>query len=633
MKGDDESESVSLVARESVPGSYTEDQRGVSAALRETDYVDANVPLLSQFHEDAIAQAGEGLFQWLVFLVCGLCLAADAIEIFAIAYVLPSAERELCMDDSRKAWLGGISFVGMMIGGLLWGNLADKMGRRRILLSALLTNTIFSVITTFMPTYGLFMVTRLCSGLGVGGSIPIAFTYFAEFLLKKHRGRNLCWLLLFWAIGGVFAAVMAWGLIPRTGMVLLDLGRLHFSSWRLFLLVCAAPSLLSVFGLMFLPESPRFLLEVGRDVEAMFVYQQIFKMNHTNKPAAEYQLTELELPGRRAFHGIPPAANRTLISDFCFSLESFWSSFFQIFCSPFMKITFILLVVWFTTSFGLYGMGIWFPEYLKQLQVESYTADMTFETNHNVHNYVFNYSIENTHFEDCVFRNVRFSGIVLNHVLFSNCTFFNSTFSDVRSSRSLFSSCDFHRVKFVDTDFYESRFDNCDFSNSTTFLNRRTGCPIDFDINFQLSDVFVQNLFAQLAIIPGNIISSCVIDRFGRVRTLGISMFLTCGSVLLVWLANSRPSVITFQAIFNFVSISAWNAVDVITTESYPATLRSTAYGFLSATSRLASLLGVVSFGHLLEISKAAPILTTAGVILLGSLFSMKIPETKDVLM
>ncbi|KAM7315444.1 synaptic vesicle glycoprotein 2C [Ixodes scapularis] len=492
----------------------------------------------------------------------------------------------------------------MMIGGLVWGNLADKMGRRRTLLSALLTNALFSVITTFMPTYGLFAVTRLCSGIGVGGSIPIVFTYYSEFLLKKHRGRNLCWLLLFWAIGGVFVSVTAWGLIPRTGTTLLGLGRLHFSSWRVFLLVCSLPSIVSVVGLAFLPESPRFLLEMGRDVEAMYVYQQIFKMNHSNKSGVDYQLSELELPGRRAFHGIPPAVNRTLLSDFCFSLESFWSSFFQMMCPPFAKVTMIMLVIWLTTSFGFYGMSIWFPEYLRKLQSESYSSETAVEANHYIRNYIFNYSIENTNFESCVFHNVRFTGIVLNHVLFTNCSFINSSFSDVHSSRSFFRQCDFMRVRFVDTDFYDYRFDDCAFHNSTTFLNRDTGCAIDFDVNFRLSDVFVENLFAQLAIIPGNIISSCVIDRFGRVKTLGVSLFLSSASVLLVWASVTRSSVITFQAIFNFVSISAWNAVDVITTESYPATLRSTAYGFLSAASRLAALLGSLTFGHFISLNK-----------------------------
>lgn len=197
-------------------------------------------------------------------------------------------------------------------------------------------------------------------------------------------------------------------------------------------------------------------------------------------------------------------------------------------CTPFTKVTLVLLVIWLTTSFGFYGVSIWFPEYLRKLQSDSYSSEATIEANHFIRDYIFNYSLDNTNFEGCVFHNVRFTGIVLNHVLFTNCSFINSTFSDVRSSRSFFEQCDFRRVRFVDTDFYDFRFRDCAFHNSTTFLNRRTGCPIDFDVNFRLSDVFVENLFVQLAIIPGNIISSCVIDRIGRVRTLGISLSLKC---------------------------------------------------------------------------------------------------------
>ncbi|KFM64921.1 Synaptic vesicle glycoprotein 2A, partial [Stegodyphus mimosarum] len=117
------------------------------------------------------------------------------------------------MDDYRKGWLAAISFFGMMIGGLVWGTLGDKLGRRRTLVSALTTNAIFAVATAFMPSYGLFMITRLCSGIGIGGSLPIVFTYYSEFLIKRHRGRHLSWLLTFWGIGGVYAALMAWLMI------------------------------------------------------------------------------------------------------------------------------------------------------------------------------------------------------------------------------------------------------------------------------------------------------------------------------------------------------------------------------------------------------------------------------------
>lgn len=76
-------------------------------------------------------------------------------------------------------------------------------------------------------------------------------------------------------------------------------------------------------------------------------------------------------------------------------------------------------------SCRFYGMSIWFPEYLRKLQSESYSSETAVEANHYIRNYIFNYSIENTNFESCVFHNVRFTGIVLNHVLFTNCSFIN----------------------------------------------------------------------------------------------------------------------------------------------------------------------------------------------------------------
>ncbi|CAG0899082.1 unnamed protein product, partial [Cyprideis torosa] len=182
----------------------------------EVDFVDTEVSLLSQFHEDAISQAGFGLFQCLLYLVVGLGLAADTIEIFVIAYIIPSAEVELCMTDLRKGWLGSITFIGMMIGGVIWGALGDHLGRRQTLISALTVDAIFSSIAAFMPTYGTFMTCRLCSGIGIGGSLPIVFAYFSEFLARHHRGMHLSWLLMAWALGGLFTALMAWSIVPRT---------------------------------------------------------------------------------------------------------------------------------------------------------------------------------------------------------------------------------------------------------------------------------------------------------------------------------------------------------------------------------------------------------------------------------
>ncbi|PSN45332.1 hypothetical protein C0J52_18069 [Blattella germanica] len=169
------------------------------------DYVDSDVSVLAQFHEDAIRQ-------WMLMLVSGLGLAADTIELFVIPYILPSAEVELCIDASQKTWFSGITFLGMMVGSVVWGNLSDRMGRRRTLLSALGVNAVFSVIAAFMPTYGTFMTARFCS--------------------SADRAKYLSWLLTLWALGGVLVAVIAWGILPRTAHAQYQLSELELPSKR-----------------------------------------------------------------------------------------------------------------------------------------------------------------------------------------------------------------------------------------------------------------------------------------------------------------------------------------------------------------------------------------------------------------
>lgn len=53
--------------------------------------------------------------------------------------------------------------------------------------------------------------------LSIGGSIPIVFSYYSEFLAQEKRGEHLSWLSMFWMIGGIYASAMAWAIIPHYG--------------------------------------------------------------------------------------------------------------------------------------------------------------------------------------------------------------------------------------------------------------------------------------------------------------------------------------------------------------------------------------------------------------------------------
>ncbi|XP_037092099.1 synaptic vesicle glycoprotein 2B-like [Pollicipes pollicipes] len=601
-----------------------------AAPLADAAELDTEDSVLSQFHEDAIQQAGVGLFQFMLFLVLGLSLAADTIELFVVAYVIPSAEVELCMTSIQKGWLGAITFVGMMIGAIIWGVLSDAMGRRRTLVWALTVNVIFGIVTVFMPTYGTFMLSRLCSGVGIGGSIPIVFAYFCEFLTKARRGKYLSWLLVFWSIGGVFVAFAAWVIIPRTGVMVVIEERAHFSSWRVFLLVCNLPSILALLGLTFMPESPRFLLEAGREIEAMRVYQRIYKWNHSD-PCAQYALTELELPKQRGYRDAERAPSKTIMAGLVTALDKFWSRLSQLLLPSHRSTTLVLLFVWFMAAFGYYGLSIWFPEFIKMIKSRDYSTKATFVIDAQYEHNYFNYTISNTKYINSTFSRCKWSNAILNHVDFINCDIRESVFTDVKSSRTNFINSTLIANRFVDTDIYEYRFKNCTLLNNS-FQAMVPGCKLDFDYNLHYVDVFQENLIGQISLLPGSFIASYLLDKVGRAKMIAVSMLISSGAGFFMWFLQTKIGVIVFEAAFNMVFISGWNALDVLTTEVYPTNLRTTGYGFISSVSRVAGVIGTLTFGQFIEVNLAIPMLTTVAVLAMGGLAALRLPETKDVL-
>ncbi|XDV20319.1 hypothetical protein PO909_025668 [Leuciscus waleckii] len=108
-----------------------------------------------------------------------------------------------------------IVYLGMMVGAFFWGGLADKLGRRQCLLLCMSINGFFAFLSSFVQGYGVFLLCRTIAGLGIGGAVPIVFSYFAEVLAREKRGEHLSWLCMFWMIGEIYASAMAWAIIPH----------------------------------------------------------------------------------------------------------------------------------------------------------------------------------------------------------------------------------------------------------------------------------------------------------------------------------------------------------------------------------------------------------------------------------
>uniref|UniRef100_T1J4J4 Major facilitator superfamily (MFS) profile domain-containing protein n=1 Tax=Strigamia maritima TaxID=126957 RepID=T1J4J4_STRMM len=648
----EDSEEASLVGREATLAmtSYTEEgttriktvrivESGATASGEpisdgiEEATIDSS--LVTQFHEDAIRQTGSGVFHWLLLLFAGLGMGAENAELFVVAFLIPSAEEDLCMENTDKTCLAGVTFSWMLVGAITWGCIADRVGRRTALLVALVFNSTFGAIAAFMPNYGLLLLTRLLSAVGAGGLLPVIIVYYCEFFGRRDRGRRATWLLAGWALGGLFVALMAWAAIPRTGVALMEEKKQYFSSWRVFVLLCSLPSFAALITLIFLPESPRFLLEVGRDIEAMFVYQSVYKNNHINDdPAAQYQLTELELPTRRQLYGgFPPPPSRSVLADFVSGFEAFWSSIFRVFNPPYSHLTFALLLIWAFLAFGYYGVSLWIPEYMQLLRNEDYRSRTRVE-NHTIFpaHMIFNSSIENTEYEGCVFPKSEFSHIRLNHVIFRNSTFENCSFRAIESSRTFFEASVLLNTELTDTDFYDFRFQDCELIN-TKSVNTKGPCQLDLNFNFRLSDLFSEAMIGQAVLIPGSLVASLLMNTIGRLRVIGLSMFSTSICASAIWFLKTPTHVVIFEAAFNLAFLWGWIAVAILTAEAYPTHTRATAYGVLTGISRVAAVLGIVVFRGLPGLNLLLPSILTAVVALVIGILTVKLPETKDVLL
>uniref|UniRef100_A0A3Q3LYA7 Synaptic vesicle glycoprotein 2Ca n=1 Tax=Mastacembelus armatus TaxID=205130 RepID=A0A3Q3LYA7_9TELE len=590
---------------------------------------------LAQQYELIIQECGHGRFQWQLFLVLGLALMSDGVEVFVVGFVLPSAETDMCVPNSSSGWLGSVVYLGMMVGAFFWGGMSDKVGRRQCLLICMSTNGFFAFLSSFVQGYGFFLLCRLVAGFGIGGAVPIVFSFFAEVLSREKRGEHLSWLCMFWMIGEIYASAMAWAIIPHYGWSFSMGSAYQFHSWRVFVVVCALPCVCAVVALTFMPESPRFYLEVGKHDEAWMILKQIhdtnmrargqpekvFTVNRIKIPKQLDELVEMESesgnPVSKVFFRIKAEVSRTKINIICLIDVA---SVFGHHC--------------ITSGRRYYGLSVWFPDVIKHLQADEYASKVKIHNDERIEDFTFNFTLENQIHKNGLFINDQFINMKLKSVTFIDSTFRNCHFEDVTSVGSYFHNCTFINAFFYNTDIDESKLIDGTEVVNCTFTHNKTGCQMTFDDDYSAYWVYFINFLGTLAVLPGNIVSALLMDKIGRLSMLGGSMVLSGISCFFLWFGTSESMMIFMLCLYNGLSISAWNSLDVVTTESFPTVRRGTGFGFCNALCKLAAVLGNLTFGSLVGITKAIPILMASTVLVGGGLVGLRLPDTRaNVLM
>ncbi|XP_029514261.1 synaptic vesicle glycoprotein 2A-like [Oncorhynchus nerka] len=588
---------------------------------------------LAQQYETILQECGHGKFQWTLYFVLGLALMADGVEIFVVGFVLPSAEKDMCLSEESKGMLGLIVYLGMMVGAFVWGGLADRIGRRQSLLICLSINSVFSFFSSFVQGYSTFLFCRLLSGVGIGGSIPIVFSYYSEFLAQEKRGEHLSWLCMFWMIGGIYASAMAWAIIPHYGWSFQMGSAYQFHSWRVFVLVCAFPSVAAIASLTTMPESPRFFLENGKHDEGWMILKQVHDTNMRAKghPEKVFSVTTIKTV-KQMDELVDMGGDISTLRRYKLKLASLFhqvrSNFLAIFNPEYRRTTFMMMAVWFTMSFSYYGLTVWFPDMIKYIQKQEYASRTKFFTKERVEHVTFNFTLENQVHRQGQYFNDKFINLKMKSMVFEDSLFEECYFEDITSSRSFFRNCTFISTLFYNTDLFQNRIINSKLVNST-FLHNKEGCLLDFTDDNNAYMIYFVSFLGTLAVLPGNIVSALLMDKIGRLRMLAGSSVISCVSCFFLSFGSTESGMIALLCLFGGISIASWNALDVLTVELYPSDKRTTAFGFLNALCKLAAVLGISIFQSFVGITKAVPILFAAGALAAGSFLALKLPETR----
>jgi MFS family permease len=187
----------------------------------------------------------------------------------------------------------------------------------------------FGLISAFSQSLTALLVLRFIVGVGLGAS-PVAFALVTEYLPTKYRAKILVLSSVFWSIGAIFEAALAWIIIPRAG-------------WRVFLAVSAVPMWILFALTPLVPESLHFLHVKGKTEKAELLIQQ----------AIEHNVKASGIPSDLRIK-LKPSEQKKV---------SIWQQLKMLLQSPLLRTTVCLWSIWFVDSFSYYGVTFLTPRF------------------------------------------------------------------------------------------------------------------------------------------------------------------------------------------------------------------------------------------------------------------------------
>lgn len=209
-----------------------------------------------------------------IFIIGGLGYMFDAWDVALNGFLTPLLGHDFGLSSGERGLVATSNLVGMAFGAIVWGTIADRLGRKKAFTLTLLMFAVFSMLGALSPNYAVFLIFRFMAGFGLGGCIPVDYALVSEFSPRKVRGKVLTAMNLWWPLGAALAGVSSTILLPVE------------HSWRWMLGLMILPALLLIWVRRGVPESPLFLARMGREAPARLVIDSL--VFRTGAPVESY---------------------------------------------------------------------------------------------------------------------------------------------------------------------------------------------------------------------------------------------------------------------------------------------------------------------------------------------------------
>ncbi|KAL4461092.1 hypothetical protein ABPG72_006954 [Tetrahymena utriculariae] len=295
--------------------------------------------------DEVLTKIGQGKYQLVIYIVMALIGMTEGAQITIFTLTIPILKHQWDVEDYLNSLQASLVFVGFLIGAMISGQVADRLGRQVPFLASSCMTFVVTYLTALSTNIYQMIILRFLMGMLVGFFGPLGMTLLAETTPQQQRGRYMSLVTISVSIGQLVALV--------SGYFILD--NLQEGNWRMLIAVTVIPGTISWFIIIFwLDESARFLLCSGE-------YEKSFKiLDRMNQVNGKVNFQELDHRMKQGLTNWSKKFNEKFDDNDKASISGLFKGDLKI-------ITPIIWLYMFCLSFVYFGILILLPSLLDKI--------------------------------------------------------------------------------------------------------------------------------------------------------------------------------------------------------------------------------------------------------------------------